>query len=847
MDRHRPIPETLKGLQELSQNLWYSWNYEAQKLFEEIDPVLWAKVERNPVAFLQDVPFKRLEELARNQTYLNRLNAVLDSFKQYLHFKHTPFQERYPEHAQKVIAYFSAEFGVHESLPNYAGGLGILAGDHSKSASDLGLPLVSVGLFYKYAYFTQEIDINGNQVEKYEALNPERLLLNLVRTPQGDPVLIKVFLKDHEVYAKIWQVHVGRNLMLFLDSDVEQNSEQDRDITSVLYGGSRETRIQQEIILGIGGIRALKALNMEPVVCHINEGHSAFSGLERLRQLIENGLDFEKALEFVRNTSLFTTHTPIPAGNEAFEFDLVRDYFRHFWPSLQLNEEQFLNLGRNVNEYQHENFSLTVLALNLSSMANGVSKIHGQVSRAMWKPIYPGIPEPEIPIGHITNGIHTETWMHPIMIALLERFFGKEWRQHLQDGAFWNQVEQIPDEIFWQTLQELRKDMSDFLRQEYRKRLQRYGQNPHGLPAPEEVLQPDILTIGFARRFAPYKRATLIFRDPERLKRILNNPERPVQILFSGKAHPYNDAGKELIRTINRFAKEDGFRGKIVYIEGYSMNISRALVAGCDVWLNNPRRPLEASGTSGQKVPINGGINLSVLDGWWPEAYNGKNGWAIGNKVESGDYEQQDQRDSEALYHLLETEVVPAFYERDADGIPAKWVAMAKESLKTIIHQFSTHRMVWEYTEKYYVPGIKQNERLSANNFKELEKHVQWLNRLRTAWPNIRMQLLPEYDENRIFSAGEQREVNVAVELAGLKPNDVQVEIVMERQDALKSFQNMEVMEMPLIKTLNDGRYQFGLTLKAKDDGAYRFHCRIIPKNPNLLHKHDTRLIKWLD
>ncbi len=846
MDKNR-IPEMLKGLQELSQNLWYGWNHEAQKLFEEIDPDLWHSVERNPVAFLQDVSAERLAEMAGNQTYLNRLNNVLDDFRAYLSSGHTVFNERYAPYGQKVIAYFSAEFGVHESLPNYAGGLGILAGDHSKSASDLGLPLVSVGLFYKYAYFTQEIDVNGNQTEKYEALNPERLLLNLVRTPQGEPVLIKVFLKDHEVSVKIWEARVGRNRMLFLDSDVEQNSEQDREITSTLYGGSRETRIQQEIILGIGGVRALQALGLEPAVTHINEGHSAFSGLERLRLLIQKGLSFDEALEFVRNTSLFTTHTPIPAGNEAFEFDLMRAYFSSFWPELGLNEEQFFNLGRNVNEYQHENFSLTVLALNLSAMANGVSEIHGRVSRAMWKHVFPGIPEPEVPIGHITNGIHTETWLHPIMIEFLEKYFGKEWRQHIQDEHFWQDVYQIPDEDFWQILQKLRQNMSDFLREEYRKRLQRYGNETHGLPPAEEILNPDILTIGFARRFAPYKRATLIFRDPERLKRILNNPDRPVQILFSGKAHPHNDAGKELIRTINHFARQEGFRGKIVFIEGYSMNVSRALVAGCDVWLNNPRRPLEASGTSGQKVPINGGLNLSVPDGWWPEAYNGKNGWAIGRKEESMDYEQQDHYDSESLYQLLENEVVPAFYERDERGVPTKWVAMAKESLRTIIHRFSTHRMVWEYTEKYYVPGLKQNERLAEGNFKGLKERLAWLQKIRAAWPSVSLRLVHNGDDDHILSSGETREIQVVAHLAGLSADDVQVEIVLERQDALHRFKNMQVLEMKPEKQTGENEYQFGLTVKARNDGAYRYHCRIIPKSPDLLHKHATRLIKWLE
>lgn len=847
MENLRKIPKPIIGLQELSQNLWYSWNAEAQQLFAQIDADLWQRTKHNPVAFLQEVANEKLETVAVDANFLQKLQAVLESFHHYLHDPNPPFHDHHPDLAQKIIAYFSAEFGVHESLPNYAGGLGILAGDHAKSSSDLGLPLIAVGLFYKYAYFTQEIDANGNQIEKYLPLNPERLLLNLVLQPDGTPLLIKVFLKDHDVYIKIWRANVGRNIMLFLDSNVDQNSDQDKEITSALYGGSRETRIQQEIILGIGGVRALRALKFDPVVCHMNEGHSAFSGLERLRELIEHGLSFEMALQFVRNTSLFTTHTPIPAGNEAFEYDLVRTYFSSFWPQLKINESEFLSLGRNINEHQHENFMLTVLALNLSSMANGVSKIHGRVSRAMWKHIYPGIPEPEVPIEHITNGVHTETWLHPLMIDLFEKFLGPDWRRNIQNPEYWEKVLDIPDSDFWQTMQNLRKTMAGFLKNEYAKRLQRYQGKDPGLPAADDVLNPDILTIGFARRFAPYKRATLIFRDPERLKRILNNPDRPVQILFSGKAHPHNDAGKILIRTINHFAKQEGFRGKIVYIEGYSMNVSRALVAGCDVWLNNPRRPLEASGTSGQKVPINGGINFSVLDGWWPEAYNGKNGWAIGSEIESDDYEIQDRHDSESLYHNLETEIIPAFYERDEQGIPHKWVAMAKESLRTILHQFSTHRMVWEYAQKFYVPGILQGERLKRENYSELKKHVQWLERMRSHWPNIQLKIKPNGSENRIFSAGEQREINIIANLGGLSPDEVTVELVMARQDALETFKNMETFKMPLIKSIDNSTYQYGLNIRSKNDGAYFFHVRVIPYNPVLLHKHDTHLIKWLD
>ncbi|MHB2149711.1 alpha-glucan family phosphorylase [Calditrichota bacterium LG25] len=847
MTDRKSLPDKLQPLEGLSQNLWFSWNYEALQLFQSIDAELWESSGHNPVALLQDVSAERLQQLSNDQTFIEKVNRVYQKFENYLQSQPTVFQKQFPDLKDKIVAYFSAEFGVHESLPNYSGGLGILAGDHLKSASDLGLPLVGVGLFYKYAYFNQQLDEHGNQTESYDALDPQRLALKLVSDSTGQPIKISVFLKDHEVKAQIWQADVGRVKLYLLDSNVPENAPADQEITSTLYGGDREMRIRQEILLGIGGIRALRAMGYEPTVIHMNEGHSAFSGLERLRELMEKGLTFEEAYQMVRNSALFTTHTPIPAGNEAFEFDLMRAYFKPFWENLGLGEQQFFDLGRNVNEHKHENFSLTVLALNLSSMANGVSAIHGNVSRAMWKHIFPGIPESEIPIGHITNGIHTETWLHPLMIQMFEKYLGKDWRKNIRNAEYWKKIDDVPDSVFWQTMQEMRKEMADYLRAEYQKRLERLANAEHHFPAPDAILDPNILTIGFARRFAPYKRATLIFKDPERLKKILNDPQRPVQIIFAGKAHPHNDAGKELIRTINRFAQEEGYRGKIVFVEGYSMAISRAMVSGSDVWLNNPRRPLEASGTSGQKVPINGGINLSIMDGWWPEAFNGKNGWAIGDDIEFADPERQDQHDSQSLYELLEKEVVPNFYDRDENGVPLRWVKMAKESLKTIIHQFSTHRMVWEYIEKYYVPGMKQATKLSRNQFSLLKEHVRWLKNISAKWPTIHFSVLSNGAENRIFSAGEERDIHVVVHLDGLKPEEVTVELVLERQDALQRSQNMETVALPLEKNLGQGQYQYGKKVRAKTDGAYRFSCRVLPRNENLLHKHDTRLIKWLD
>ncbi len=842
------LPENLKALEKLAYNLWFSWNPDARDIFRSIDLQLWREKGRNPVAFLRNVDSKILEEKAADPAFVEKVDKVYKRFTDYMGSAKTRFNESHPNLSDQLIAYFSAEYGLHESLPNYAGGLGILAGDHCKTASDLGLPFVAVGLMYKHAYFTQYINENGEQLEEFKELVHEELPIELVKTKDDKPLLVSVPLLDHDVYLQIWQVNVGRIKLFLLDTGVDKNATEDQEIIHSLYGGSRDTRMKQEIILGIGGLRALRKMNLNPTVFHMNEGHSAFLGLERLYELMNEGMDFKPALEFVRSTTLFTTHTPIPAGNEAFEFDMMERYFKNMWPQLEMSDDFFFDLGRNVNEHQHENFSLTILALNLSYMANGVSKLHSKVSREMWSVVYPGVPTSEVPIQHVTNGIHTESWLHREMIRLFDEYLGSDWRGHLHEQSYWEKVFAIPDEVWWKAMQKMKQDMSQHLRRRYSEQLDRYASKRSGFPPPDSILDENGLMIGFARRFAPYKRANLIFKDKKRIAKILNDPERPVQIVFSGKAHPQNEAGKELIREINQIAQKDAFAGKVTFIEDYGINVARSLVSGVDLWLNNPRRPLEASGTSGQKVPINGGINFSVLDGWWPEGYNGKNGWTIGRELEYSDHAMQDEEDAHSLYETLE-EIVNIYYDRDKDGIPREWIRISKESLRTVISAFSTHTMVWNYTTQFYVPGMHRHIRYTENEYTQLFRFTRWMNRVKRHWKNVHLALgrNGNGEDRRIFGAGESKEISILVRLGSLKAEELRVELILERQDAIKKHQDMEVYPMGLIGQAEDNTYEYRARVKAKEDGSYRFNCRVMPIHHDMFNGHETRLIKWLD
>ena len=850
MNQNIKLPESIEKLKDLSYNLWFSWNPDVRDLFRELDMDLWRESGKNPVEFLLRVGDDTLNKAAANEAFVAKVQKAWERMNEYINRKETRFRMNYPRMIDHQIAYFSAEYGIHESLPNYAGGLGILAGDHTKSASDVGLPLIAIGLMYKHAYFQQQINVHGEQTEIYTELDPNRLPCSLVLDSDGEPLLVSVPLLDHELFIKIWEVKVGRVSVFLLDTNVESNIEEDKQIIHSLYGGTRDTRIRQEIILGIGGMRAIREMDLKPSVFHMNEGHSAFLGLERLYELMNEGMDFKTALEFVRATTIFTTHTPIPAGNEAFELDMIEKYFRNMWPKLEISNEKFFDLGRDTNIHQHAIFSLTVLALNLSSQANGVSKLHGEVSRKMWQKVWPAVPTKEVPIGHVTNGVHTFTWLHREMISLFDEQLGEEWRKNILNQHYWDKIYDIPDEVIWKKSAIMKKEMVDHIRRLYKLRIERYGEDRGGYPAAENILDPNALTIGFARRFAPYKRALLLFMDIDRIVRLFADLDRPVQFLFAGKAHPANDAGKDLIRKLNQYAKERGLEGKVVFVEDYNMSNSRALVTGVDVWLNTPRRPLEASGTSGQKVPINFGLNLSILDGWWIEGYNGENGWAIGSEGHYDDHERQDLEDSKSLYDLLENQVIPLFYKRNKKGLPEEWITMLKHAMHSTITQFSAHRMVWDYLTKYYMPAMRRAQRYAQEEYHALHHFSKWRNRMTRLWPEVKMNLQNGYkmDEDfRILSPGEQREIRLVVESENINPQELIAEVTLERQDAFRGHQDMKVVRMGMVSESDEGAKEYRAMVTVENDGSYRFNCRILPSHPDFYNPHETRLIKWLD
>ncbi|MGB9753442.1 alpha-glucan family phosphorylase [Roseiflexus castenholzii] len=696
-----PIPERIARLRDLAYNLWWSWHPEAQDLYRHIDADLWEEDYHNPVDFLRDVRQRKLEAAAADPAYLAKYDQVMAAFDRYMTAEDTWYRRTFGNGNGNdvMIAYFSAEFGLHESLPIYSGGLGVLAGDHVKEASDLGLPFVAVGFIYPQGYFRQRLDPSGWQEAIYSKLNFADIAATQALTADGREVVVEVDLPGRTIYAKVYRIQVGRVSLFLMDTDIHPNSPQDRELSARLYGGDQEMRIAQEIVLGIGGVRALRQLGIHPNVWHMNEGHSAFLVLELVREQVAQGMPFDEAWREVRAQSVFTTHTPVPAGNDAFPLHLIEKYFGSFWTQLGLTREQFFAIALQHQQWG-PTFAMTVLALKGSHAHNGVSKLHGHVARGMWHWLYPGTAQDEAPITSITNGIHSSTWLAPAMRRLYDAALGPDWEADLDNVARWEKVRDIPDDQLWETRQALKRDLVMLARERVRQRHLRLGSPPQVWP----VLDEKILTIGFARRFATYKRATLLFREPERLKALLNRSDRPVQIIFAGKAHPADDPGKQFIQQVYQMSQQPGFLGRILFVEEYDMALARALVQGVDVWLNTPRRPYEASGTSGQKAGLNGVVNVSILDGWWPEAYNGKNGWAIGEEREYSNQDEQDWHDSQHLYRILEQEVIPTYYDRGPDGIPHRWLAIAKESIATVAPVFSTRRMVKEYVTRLYLP-----------------------------------------------------------------------------------------------------------------------------------------------
>jgi glycogen phosphorylase len=693
-------------LRELARNLWWTWHPDVINLFREIDPILWRVVDHNPIEFLQRIPDEQIERRAAEMAIHSRINYAFRRLHEYL--KNTDSWGAVYAGCLRArpVAYFSAEFGLHESLPIYSGGLGVLAGDHLKSASDLGVPLVGVGLLYDQGYFRQALDSNGWQQESYLDANPELLPIEPALGPDGKPVTIAIDTHTGTLRAKVWRVEVGRTSLFLLDSNVPENSESDRTLTARLYGGDAQVRIRQELLLGVGGVRALQAMAVVPSVLHLNEGHSAFAGLEMIRAAMDaEAIPFGEAVRDVAGMTVFTTHTPVAAGHDRFNAGLVEQHLGKLREALHLSYDDFMGLGRVYPSDTSEPFCMTVLALKLSRHANGVSALHGRVSRRMWHPLYPNRPEEEVPIGHITNGVHVLSWVAPQMLQIYDRHLGPNWAAKMRHPETWAGIEGVDEAELWETQQLLKARLIDFVRRRLAAQTKRRNEGQDAVDRAMKVLDREALTIGFARRFATYKRAGLVLADTERLAALVNAADRPVQLVFAGKAHPEDHMGKELIQSIVRLTRQEQFAHRIVFVEDYDMNVARHLVQGVDVWLNNPRRPQEASGTSGQKVLLNGGLNLSILDGWWAEAYDGNNGFAIGTGQTHSVPSVQDERDHKALIETLTRLVVPMYYDRDSTGLPRRWLARQKAAMRSLGWRFNADRMVMDYVETSYLPA----------------------------------------------------------------------------------------------------------------------------------------------
>ncbi|NIM95248.1 MAG: alpha-glucan family phosphorylase [Anaerolineales bacterium] len=696
------LPRRLRRLSNLAYNLWWTWNGEAARLFRLLDLDLWEQVDHNPVRFLRSVSTERLTTAIHDRYFLDMYDRVIQEFDEYMDSGvESWFTRTYPDRVNSPIAYFSTEFGLHETLPFYAGGLGVLSGDHLKESSDLGLPLIAIGFLYTEGYFKQRITEDGWQEALYTSLAFSDLPVHAVLDDDDEPVMIDVDLAGRKVFARLWRVQVGRVPLFLLDSNVDINQPADRNLTARLYTSDLDLRISQEIVLGIGGVRALRKLGYNPVIWHMNEGHSAFITLERLREQVAAGHSFEEAREEIRATTAFTTHTPVAAGHDEFPLWLIDKYFSNFWPELDLDRESFIDLAQHKHPWG-EVFSMAILAIRMSSRLNGVSELHGRVARQMWSFLWHEKSEDEVPITHITNGIHTGTWLARRLKNLYDRYLEPDWLERIDHPEAWQGIERIPDAELWRVRRQLKRKLVAYMRERARIPWSQDKIRPVQVIGSGVLLDPYALTIGFARRFATYKRAHLLLTDPERLLEVINNPGQPVQVIFAGKAHPADEPGKRLIQEVYNAVKGASFAGRLVFLEDYDINLARYLVQGVDVWLNNPRRPKEASGTSGQKAALNGVLNLSILDGWWREGYNGRNGWAIGEDRDWEDVEGSDEADAESLYRMLEEEVVPLYYERSADNLPYEWLGWMKESIISLAPQFSMRRMVKEYVREIY-------------------------------------------------------------------------------------------------------------------------------------------------
>lgn len=853
----RPVlPDVLRPLQRIANNLWWCWNHGAIDLFQRLDPDLWDELGHNPLKLLGRVSQTQLEAAAADDGFVAHLEGVERAFDAYMD-PHASWYAR--THERKAapdrratpaelwpdnrIAYFSAEFGLSESVPIYSGGLGILAGDHLKSASDLGVPLVAIGMLYREA-FHQQLNADGWQQDLHPETDVATLPVQEANDADGRPLVVRCSLPGRTLHAKVWRMNVGRVPLFLLDTNLPDNSAEDQRLTDRLYGGDLDVRIRQEILLGIGGMRALEALNLAPAVCHMNEGHSAFLALERIRRLRqERGLSFEQARVLASASHAFTTHTPVPAGNDRFPPEMIDQYFSGYREELGLSRHDFLALGREDERDEKETFCMTVLALKLSDRANGVSRLHGRVSRSMWRRVYPGVPEQEIPIESITNGVHQRSFLSADMRRLFESYLGPKWLRDPGDPTNWERVERIPAEELWRVHERRRAATIAFARARLRLQVERRGGGRREISATSEVLDPSALTIGFARRFATYKRAGLIFRDVRRLAALLNNPERPVQLLFAGKAHQRDEPGKALIRRVVHQSLAPELRHRVVFLEDYDMNVARYLVQGVDVWLNTPARPYEASGTSGMKVVVNGGLHLSVLDGWWAEAYEPDLGWAIGNGEEYVDQEVGDRIESEMLYHLLENEIVPLFYERSRDGLPRGWIEMMKASIGKLGPVFTTDRMVREYHDRFYAPSIERTRLLSEDDGARGRELAAYRERVRGEWHRVKVVGVDSSSAD--ISIGDGVEVTARVELGALRPDEVSVQAYYGTVDARGDLHDGVPAELRPAGRTEGSAHVFSGPIRTRRSGRFGFAVRVLPRNPLLASPFGLAPVIW--
>ena len=841
------LPKRIGKLSEIANNLWWSWNTEFLRLFKMIDRDLWETCEKNPVKFLKQVSQDRLEAVATNQEFLKEYDRLAKEFDDYVTSKNTWFSNKYPENKKDLIAYFSAEYGLDQTIPIYSGGLGILSGDHLKSASDLGIPLVAVGLLYKNGYFHQKINGYGDQETEYNNIDLSNLPINPVKDENGDELKIYVKFEKRKIYLKVWQINVGRIKLYLLDSDIDENKPEDREVTLKLYGGDQEMRIKQEIVLGMGGTNLLtRALGLNPTVYHMNEGHSAFLILELIKNIIkEKKVSFEVAKDIASSKTVFTTHTPVPAGNDIFPIALVEKYFKEFWPRLGLEREEFLKLGMKPCTDLEPGFNMGILALKVAGKKNGVSKLHGAVSRELFGDVWPEIAANESPITYVTNGIHTCSWLAPSLKELYNKYLIPYWQDNIYKDEVWENINNIPNQELWGIHQQRKQKLLELVKESTTNRLRRSGYSYEEINDITSKLNPNALTIGFARRFATYKRATLIFRDLERITQILNNAERPVQLIFAGKAHPADKEGQDLIKRIHEISMMPQFKGKIFLLENYNIAMSRYLVSGVDVWLNNPRRPMEASGTSGQKASVNGVINFSVLDGWWAEGYNQENGWTIGTNAEFTSYEEQDDADSQSMYRTLEEKIIPTYYDKDENGISEKWMRIMKNSITSTGGKYSTSRMLVDYTNNLYMPLCNLTKKYYENIDNVAEFNL-WKKNLYINWKDIKITQKNNLN-NITMDAGNNIEVKCEVQLPNISVDNIEAQCYYGKILDNGIVENVSIIPMKLTAKDEENKiYEYTTKIELRTGGNYGYTFRVMPKHEMLLDSENLNLVKWI-